>query len=310
MARLLGDGSLKEDYDSLLRVRHAEDNAQIEKDDQLAVELLREEEAQLLTAQERRAAMLLEDTQIAVDLALRLKSEAAPTASGSASSHNITATLTQTRGSSSGGDGKQRHNRGSTSSRSRQKPDDKLSHQKNGILHYFNTNSSHSDGGGENSNSQGSSQPSSTSSSSSSREEGADRKRALDLPSNAGTTSSSSSSSSTLPAAKKQHYVDSDSKSKVDASPRLNSLFSSQSSVPMSDSAFSSSPICTTSPHHQSQLQLQLQSPTPTPASSQPVVTPSWNCTVCTFSNYGLLAECEMCGEKKKKRREGSGGFT
>jgi hypothetical protein len=22
------------------------------------------------------------------------------------------------------------------------------------------------------------------------------------------------------------------------------------------------------------------------------------------------LAECEMCGEKKKKRREGSGGFT
>ena len=34
----------------------------------------------------------------------------------------------------------------------------------------------------------------------------------------------------------------------------------------------------------------------PEPASDPDEEPPNWQCTACSFSNYGALNECEMCG--------------
>jgi hypothetical protein len=293
----LGDGSLKADYDSQLRVRHDQDIAQIEKDDHLALELLREEEEQLRQDKEIRAALLLEDTRIAAELAQRLKEEASKTfstkcatstaASIQVNGFNRKVTQKLKKASSSGGS----------------KQSDKLSQQKNGILNYFSSNSDY-DSNGE-SFSQGQSNSSCRSTSSIDRGK---RKRTLDLHPSERTSSFSSSAASSF----WSQTNDNSSHKSTRSAPKK---AAGESAPVTAASAASSSPIDITSPLSQSQLHhhcelsppsipspLLLSTSTLSSSSSSPFITKllPWNCATCTFSNHGLLTACEICGDQRR----------
>ena len=338
MIHSLGDGSLKADYLRELKVKHAEESVQIEKDDQLALELLEEEEAQLRTTQERRETMLLEDRRIATDLAQRLKSEARP----EASSH-VHRQVQVVKGSNR--DGKQKNKRGS-----RQKMEGHMAPQKNRIMHYFNINGKNGGSG----DSSGIASHSSGSSSSSSRDSSSSRRRSTEdginghefsdsgrdcFSENGNHDMSQTSTHSgdcveevalpTGPPAKRCPLVSDtssphSSRTTLHGSSSLKS-FLSQSSLRHTDDSASPSPPAdimvlassVISPHppypqETPRHHAHVASSPPSAASSaspevvlsQPAASPlSWDCTVCTFSNYGLLSECEMCGEKRGKKR-------
>lgn len=254
IAQCLGDGVLKEEYESQVRVRRAEDNVQIEQDDLLALELLQEEESLLQKDRERREAMLLEDSRIAAELSLRMKSEApSSTARDSFSSSKKT---------------KEKLARGATGQKNRLKREDSAG-RTNGILKYFNSHMTSSTE--SQSSSQGSNHDSGSHSSSSI--EGDGKKRPLDT-----RTYDKSCHLSSVIKRRLDHPLPSNSiniNSAVDLSLSPPPL----SSKTISSETLSSSPILTPQSAHNAQQ--------------------TWNCAICTFCNFGLLQECEMCGEKR-----------
>jgi hypothetical protein len=249
-ARPLGDGSLKEDYDTLQRIKHEENNAQIEKDDRLALELLQEEEAQLVSDRERRQAVLLEDTRVAVELAKRLNSETLQRRN----SHGREPTVHQKR-LASGAPGASRHKQDARAGCGAPLP------QKHGILQYFNTKI----GGG-----------SSSSCSSKFGRQGASRGNSGPGEKNSGSGDTMKrKASSTACGDHRRPPLQTSSLQECDMFCPKDALSTATTRVTASSPSLS--------------------------ASTQPVTAAVhfWNCSACTFSNYGLLAECEMCFEKK-----------
>jgi len=274
-ARPLGDGLLKAEYETQVRLLHAEHSAQIERDDRLALELLQEEEAQLQKDREIREAMSQEDSRIAAELSLRSPLAPPPSREGKAPTKNKR---------SSTGSIRNGH-------RSITKVGDNCQ-QKNGILNYFNAAVDRTERTSSNGNKidtciiinkdeEGRGKRSSQDHSRS-VEEGIQRKRPL------GAGSSAEDRSGGCSRAPK----------KVGLSLHRSSTSAVSSCDP------SVVPVVDLASPSQIGLPYTVIAPSQslTAASSTAAVdVQSWSCAICTFSNFGLLPECEMCGSSRKE---------
>ena len=89
---LLGDGSLKEEYFSQLKEIQRKNIAQIEKDDQLALEISRSEEAQAFEALRKNKEILMKDRQYAEELSKKINTEETKSINGDNNLTNQTQT--------------------------------------------------------------------------------------------------------------------------------------------------------------------------------------------------------------------------